>query len=85
MRGENVAQALQFVRSRSAELGIVAWSDAKDIEGLTTWQIPEDLYDPPVQQLVILRPGRSIARAFVGFLQTGTVRGQIETAGYGVP
>lgn len=51
--GENIAQAFQFVQSGSATLGFVALSYVKPINK-EYWQVPQYLYSPLKQQMVIL-------------------------------
>ncbi|MCL4127185.1 UNVERIFIED_CONTAM: hypothetical protein GTU68_037216 [Idotea baltica] len=55
VRGENVAQAFQFVDSGNAQLGFVAYSQVVDGPGQgVSWLIPQSLYDPIEQQAVMI-------------------------------
>lgn len=82
VRGENIAQALHFVRSGSAELGFVAAGLVPD-DG-SRWVVPQALYRPIEQQAVLLREGRA-ARAFLSFVRSEAGRAIIVNHRYGVP
>jgi molybdate transport system substrate-binding protein len=85
--GENVAQALHFVRSGGAELGLVPESLARS-EGLPRWSVPSDAHEPIRQAGVVLTPrsgGRArhpAASAFVAHLSRPEIRALIHAAGY---
>ncbi len=86
VRGENVGQALQFVASGNAEIGLVAraqlrqWGD----RGGSSWPVPADLH-PPIEQQVVLLSDSSGARAFLDYLRTDEARQIIHDAGYDLP
>lgn len=69
--GENVAQALQFVQSGGADVGIIALALAlaPTVEG-QHWELPLDAYPRMEQSSVILRGARDpeSARAFRDFV-----------------
>jgi molybdate transport system substrate-binding protein len=87
VRGENIGQAFQFVRSGNADLGFVADSQLVS-SGLTgagsTWIVPSSLYEPIVQQAVQLTPGEPV-RSFLEFVTSGTGRQIIRKHGYDLP
>ena len=83
VRGENVSQAFQFVSSRNAELGFVAYSQIRAAAG-SFWQPPQNAYDPIKQQAVLLK-ANDTASAFLAFVKSRTGRLIIKSAGYGVP
>lgn len=87
VRGENIGQAFQFVKSGNAELGFVAFSQVKrpdqPIEG-SYWDVPENLYTPILQQAVLLKD-KEPARAFLLFYQTEEVLKLIADYGYHTP
>ena len=87
VRGENVGQAFQFVKSGNAELGLVAWSqlqqDGEETEG-SWWLVPDTLHQPIEQQAVLLRPGAA-AESFMAFLGSEKAVEIIRAHGYGVP
>ncbi len=90
VRGENIAQAYQFVASGNAELGFVALSQISGpnrVQNGSRWLVPERLHEPLRQQAVLLERGRDnpAARAFLEFLQGPTARAVIRSYGYGVP
>ncbi len=87
VRGENIGQALQFIRSGNAELGFVAWSQVKrpgrSVEG-SWWEIPQTLYSPIEQQAVLLKDSKA-ARAFLLYIRSDEARDVIRGYGYGTP
>ena len=86
VRGENIAQAFQFVNSGNADLGLVAWSQLKapGVRGRGShWLLPAALYDPIEQQAVQLRRGEAAA-AFLRYLRSPAARALIRQAGYEV-
>lgn len=85
VRGEDIAQAYQFVASGNAELGFVALSQVLDASG-SRWEVPQDLYAPIRQQAVLLKPGEgnAAAKAFLDYLRSEPAREIVRAAGYGV-
>ncbi|MGD9547340.1 MAG: molybdate ABC transporter substrate-binding protein [Candidatus Krumholzibacteriia bacterium] len=87
--GQNVGQALQFVASGNAELGLVAWSQALDLpgEGWLRWLVPDSLHAAIVQQAVLLpaAEGDAAALEFAAFLTGPTACRIIGEYGYAVP
>lgn len=58
--GENIAQAYQFVSTRNAQLGFVAWSQVIDratgkVGSGSLWQVPATLHAPILQDAVLLK------------------------------
>lgn len=86
VRGENIAQTFQFVKSGNAELGFVAYSQIKhpykSVEG-SYWEIPQSLYDPIEQQAVLLKDNK-VAREFLNFVQSPEASNIITSFGYDV-
>ena len=86
VRGENIAQSYQYVKSGAAELGFVAYSQVRtpDTEPAgSAWIVPEDLYAPIEQQAVLLQDTPA-ARAFMHYVRSDEAAGIIEGYGYGV-
>lgn len=85
VRGNNIAQAYQFVETGNAELGFVASSQVVD-KGGSKWFVPSDLYSPVRQDAVLLTHGQAdeAAVAFVEFLKSPDARAIIRRYGYGV-
>lgn len=87
VRGENIGQAFQFVKSGNAELGFVAYSQVKrpghPIEG-SFWEVPQSLYSPIEQQAVLLKESDT-ARAFMLFVKSDEALDIIRGFGYGTP
>src|SRR5262249_335581 len=69
VRAESVRQALQFVQTGNAEVGLVAHSVA-DVPEVQRVELDRTLYDPVVQYLGIVSrtEGADGARAFAGYL-----------------
>ena len=87
VRGENVGQAFQFVRTGNAELGLLAWSqlkrDNRPVEG-SWWLVPADLHAPIEQQAVLLRDSAA-GRAFMSFVRGDEAARMIRAHGYETP
>jgi molybdate transport system substrate-binding protein len=87
VRGENIAQAFQFVMSGNAELGFVAWSQlhhpGRAVEG-SYWEVPQSLYTPIRQQAVLLSD-KQAGREFMAYLQSKEAMHIILQHGYGTP
>lgn len=87
VRGENIGQTFQFVKSGNAELGFVAYSQIKrlgtSIKG-SFWGPPQSLYSPIEQQAVLLRDN-AIAREFLDFVKGKQAREIIQGYGYSAP
>ncbi len=87
VRGENIGQTFQFVKSGNAELGFVALSQIKHpahtIEG-SLWEVPQSLYSPIEQQAVLLRESDA-ARAFLTFVKSDESLEIIRRFGYATP
>lgn len=87
VRGENIGQTLQFVKSGNAELGFVADSQVRRpgqaVEG-SYWQVPQTLYTPIQQQAVLLKD-RIAARAFLSFVRSDEAVNIIHDYHYDTP
>jgi molybdate transport system substrate-binding protein len=82
--GESITQALQFVASGSAELGLVAASQVQGKAG--AWVVPPELHQPIRQDAVLLAAGADnpAARAYLAFLRSDAAVAMITAAGYAV-
>ena len=70
--GENIAQTFQFVNSANAELGFVALSQIKNAKHAAQgsfWYIPQALYKPIQQQVVLLKENAA-ARSLLSFMRS---------------
>ncbi len=84
VRGENIGQAYQFVRSGNADLGLVAASQLSGMKGDrpgSSWPVPGEMHGPIVQQAVVLRES-GLARDFAAFVRSEPVLRLIEEYGY---
>lgn len=87
VRGENIGQALQFVKSGNAELGFVAWAQLRQPGSTITgsfWQPPQSLYTPITQQAVLLNDN-PVARQLLAFVRSDSARQLIQSYGYALP
>ncbi len=84
VRGENVSQALEFVDSGAADLGLVALSSLAARPQAAYWKVPAELHEPIRQDGVVLARSRdpSAARGFVSFLHAERARSMFAAAGY---
>lgn len=87
VRGENIGQAFQFVKSGNAELGFMAYSQVRrpghPVEG-SWWEVPQALYTPVDQQAVLLKENE-VARAFLSFVKSDESRALVRKFGYATP
>lgn len=87
VRGENVAQAFQFVVTGNADMGLIALAQIR-IPGAGTsgshWEVPRTLYEPIRQQAALLTDS-SATREFADFLRSDTSREIVQSYGYEVP
>jgi molybdate transport system substrate-binding protein len=73
VRGENIAQTLQFVATGNATLGFVSKSQVEDprfkFKG-SRWEVPVDMHEPILQQAILLNAGlaNSSAKQFLKYL-----------------
>ena len=87
VRGESIAQAMHFVQSGNAELGLVARSQVMRLGGKiegSLWEIPQSLYDPIEQQAVLLSDSQA-AQDFLAFVRGREAREIIRAHGYDSP
>jgi len=88
VQAENITQAYQFISTGNAELGFVALSQVikeGKIGSGSAWIVPETLYQPILQDAVLLEKGRDkpAARAFLTYLASPAARDIIKNYGYG--
>lgn len=87
VEGSNITQAHQFVATGNAEMGFVALSqiykDGKLTSG-SAWMVPADLYNPILQDAVILNKGKdnAAAKALVEYLKGKQAAAVIKSYGY---
>ena len=86
VRGENIAQTYQFVKTGNATLGFVAYSQIKADSTLSGsyWIAPQDLYTPIEQQAILLKDTPA-ARAFMTFMRLPEIIVLIKSRGYELP
>lgn len=88
VRGENIGQTFQFVKSGNAELGFVALSQLMSSEETldigSKWVAPETLHSPIRQQAVLLK-NTAAASSFMEFVKSEEARTIIRGYGYQTP
>jgi len=87
VRGENIAQAFQFISSGNAELGFISFSQLMNLNFSVRgsfWEVPQSLYNPIEQQAVLLTDS-SLGRDFMSFVQTDEALNIISKFGYDLP
>lgn len=82
--GENIGQTFQFVETRSAEAGLVAYSQVIRQKADRYWLVPEKLHTPLKQDACLLAAGKDnpTARAYLVYLRSPEARKIIESFGY---
>jgi len=84
VRGENIGQTFQFVKSGNAQLGFVAASQVKKagvISKGSFWEVPQQDYTAINQQAVLLS-NNEVSSAFVSFLRSEKALSIIRDFGY---
>ncbi len=87
VRGENIAQTLQFVATGNAMLGFVAKSQVEDprfkFKG-SHWEVPVDMHEPIVQQAILLNRGlaNSSAKQFLEYLHGAVAKNIMRSYGF---
>lgn len=87
VQAENITQAYQFVASGNAEVGFVALSqvgkNGRITEG-SAWVVPANLYQPLLQDAVLLHKGRGkpAALALLNYLKSEPARAVVHSFGY---
>ena len=87
--GENIGQAMQFVATRNAPLGLIARSQLSVPQlpdAACTWDVPSDYYSGLDQQAVLLAraAGNESAARFYDWLRSADAREVIAQHGYEV-
>lgn len=84
--GESVTQAMQFVQTGNAQVGIIALSVA-DMPGIRYTIIDEDLHNPLRQKLAIVKGSlhKEKAQAFALFINGNVGRPIMEKYGFSLP
>ncbi|MCO7224936.1 molybdate ABC transporter substrate-binding protein [Pleionea sp. CnH1-48] len=89
VRGENIAQAYQFVQLGSAPLGLVALSQviATGQNSASYWLVPKHYHEPIRQDMVLLKSAKNnkAALAFQAYLKHESARKIIQSYGYELP
>lgn len=83
VRGENVAQAFQFVTTKNARYGFVALAQVK-ARYENYWLVPASLHDVIEQQAILIRDSDA-GRNLLAFLRSDEAIKLIEQHGYNIP
>ncbi len=87
VRGENIGQTFQFVKTGNAELGFIARSQLKrpgQPASGSSWAIPQGFYAPIEQQAILLKDNAA-ARDILTFVRGDEAKEIIRAYGYGTP
>jgi len=88
VRGENIGQTYQFIRTGNAQLGFIAaaqiFTDGNLPDTGSYWVPPQSLYTPVIQQAVLIKDTPA-ARAFIRFVKSDIARKIIQQHGYDTP
>jgi len=87
--GENISQALHFVVSRNAALGLIATSQSQDArlpEAACSWHVPPSMHKPIRQQAILLSRAadNDVASDFMRYLRSSLATDVIAAHGYKV-
>lgn len=87
--GENIAQAYQFVFTRNAEAGLIAYSmlkQGKESNFVCIWPVPEDLHQPIRQKMVVLKKyqEKPAVISFQRYMKSSAATSIIVKSGYDV-
>ena len=87
VQGENISQTLQFISTGAAELGFVALSQVfkeGKVTGGSMWAVPASLYQPILQDAVLLAKGKDKAApaALLSYLKGPKAQAIIKSYGY---
>lgn len=86
--GENISSATVFVSTGAANVGFTALSLALSPEVSKTTNyvaIPEDMYEPIKQRMVLLKNAPPVAVEFYDFMQSSKAKDVLKAHGYTVP
>lgn len=89
VQGESIGQAFNFVHTGNAELGFVALSQVLQggkLKGGSMWVVPQALYSPIQQNVVLLNRGSNnpAAVALIKLLQSPNIKDLIRSYGYDI-
>ena len=86
VRGENIGQAYQFVKSGHADLGFIAYSQIinDNVPDTSFMHVPAETHEPIIQQVVLLKDTEA-GRSFLEFVVSSQGRDIIRKNGYRLP
>jgi len=89
VKGENINQTWQFLRSGNADVGFIAASQVVDANKQfgELFEVPDNLYQAIEQQVVLLKSSKNQqnAQAFLKFMQDSKIKSQLALYGYHFP
>lgn len=82
--GENISQSYQFFTSKHAQLAFVAYAQIFNQPEINVWLVPDNLYHPIEQGMVLLKSAEhnNAATQFYQFLQSQQAQCLIASLGY---
>jgi len=78
--GESISQAYQFVYTKNADLGLLAYSQLTE-KLKEIWLLPQSLYEPVLQDAMIIKDSQA-SRNLIEFIQSEDILRLIESHGY---
>lgn len=78
--GESISQAYQFVYTKNADLGLLAYSQLAT-RNKEIWLLPQSLYEPVLQDAMIIKDSQA-SRNLIEFIQSEDILRLIESHGY---
>lgn len=85
VKGNNIAQAYQFVESANLEAGLIAYSLIKDkcLPKINCWVVPQSYYAPILQKAALISNTNKDAAEFFTYLQSTEAQHIMSKNGYG--
>lgn len=85
VRGENISQTLQFVRSGNAQLGLISVSQLKTLQPHGSWWLPPQTSYTTIDQQMVLLTDKPAAKAFWVYIGSQEAQKIITEFGYDLP
>ncbi len=81
---QSVAQALMFAQTQNAQLAFISYAQLKSLNQGSYYIVPQTLYDPIIQQAIVLKKSRATEQ-FLRFFRSREVGQIIKHSGYTLP
>lgn len=82
--GTNIAQTFQFIHTGNAQAGFIALSQVMGRSDIQYISVPDDLYNPILQDMVLLKRAKDnqAAKAFMAFMKSNAALAVLKKYGY---